>query len=190
MKLTKRTLSRPVAILSIATGVLTTGADASSTTSASGSWPYPNDNVADTRVATSSTISSANVSGLTIKLTGAAAAGVGSFKNGAGSLVANPMVINGVVYLQDLDSNVFALALASWKLKWKNDLVFTTLFHGSLIALNRSTGAIVFRQQLPTSTNSPIAIAGNTVLVPTGGGGPALTERHPAVPQLVANRAP
>jgi outer membrane protein assembly factor BamB len=99
---------------------------------------------------------------------------------------------------------VEALNLATGKVEWdtkvadlplgavtvSNDLVFTTLYHGVLIALNRSTGAIVFRHRLPTSTNSPIAIAGDTVLVPTGGGGPALTEKHPEGPQLVAYSAP
>ena len=73
-----------------------------------------------------------------------------------------------------------ALNLATGKVQWdtrvsdlplgaatvSNDLVFTTLAKGTLIALNRSTGAIVFRQRLPASTNAPIAIAGNTVLVP------------------------
>jgi alcohol dehydrogenase (cytochrome c) len=71
----------------------------------------------------SSTISSTNVAELkpawTFKLTGAAAAGVGSFKNYAGSLAANPVVQDGVVYLQDLDSNVYALDLASGKLRWE-----------------------------------------------------------------------
>jgi outer membrane protein assembly factor BamB len=51
-----------------------------------------------------------------------------------------------------------------------NDLVFTTLFNGELLALNRMTGAIVYRHALPTSTNSPIAITKNAVLVPAGGG--------------------
>jgi alcohol dehydrogenase (cytochrome c) len=50
-----------------------------------------------------------------------------------------------------------------------NDLVFTTLSHGVLIALNRNTGAIASRVELPTTANSSIAIAGNTVLVPAGG---------------------
>ena len=50
-----------------------------------------------------------------------------------------------------------------------NDLVFTTLYNGVLIALNRSTGAIVYRRRLPTSTNSPIAVAASTVIVPAGG---------------------
>jgi outer membrane protein assembly factor BamB len=50
-----------------------------------------------------------------------------------------------------------------------NDLLFTTLYNGELIALDRDTGAIVYRHQLPTSTNAPIAVFGNTVLVPAGG---------------------
>jgi alcohol dehydrogenase (cytochrome c) len=51
----------------------------------------------------------------TFKLTGKAAAGVRPY----GSLTANPIVQNGVVYLQDLDSNVYALALATGKLRWE-----------------------------------------------------------------------
>ena len=64
-----------------------------------------------------------------------------------------------------------------------NDLVFTTLYDGVLVALNRSTGAIVYRRQLPTSTNSPIAIAGNTVIVPAGG---PMTSTGGGDPQVVA----
>jgi hypothetical protein len=78
---------------------------------------------------------------------------------------------------------VEALSLATGKVEWdtkvpsmplgaatvSNDLVFTTLYSGVLIALNRGTGAIVYQHQLPASTNSPIAVFGNTVLVPAGG---------------------
>ncbi len=92
---------------------------AASTTGASGSWLYSNADLANTRDATGSGISSANVSRLTqawtFRLTGKAAAGVRPF----GSLIANPIVQNGVVYLQDLDSNVYALALATGKLRWE-----------------------------------------------------------------------
>lgn len=49
--------------------------------------------------------------------------------------------------------------------------------------MNRSTGAVVYRHQLPTSTNSPIAIAGNTVIVPAGG---PLTGTRSGNAQLVA----
>jgi alcohol dehydrogenase (cytochrome c) len=65
-----------------------------------------------------------------------------------------------------------------------NNLVITTLYTGELVALNRSTGAIVYEHQLPTSANSPIAIAGNTILVPAGG--PNLYGPTGGSPQLVA----
>ncbi len=92
---------------------------AASSPGGSGSWPYSNADLANTRDAPDSTISSANVSRLkpawTFKLTGTAAAGVG----GSGSLAANPIVQDGVVYLQDLDSNVYALSLTSGALEWE-----------------------------------------------------------------------
>ena len=85
----------------------------------SGSWPFPNATLANTRDAPHSAISAKNVSSLkpawTFKLTGKGAVGV----TGSGSLVAGPIVQDGVVYLQDLDSNVYALALDSGKLEWK-----------------------------------------------------------------------
>jgi alcohol dehydrogenase (cytochrome c) len=68
-----------------------------------------------------------------------------------------------------------------------NDLVFTVLYKGVLIALNRTTGAIVYRQQLPTSASAPIAIAGNTVIVPAGG--PTLSNGG-GDPQVLAYTAP
>jgi outer membrane protein assembly factor BamB len=84
----------------------------------SGTWAYPNGNLANTRVA-DTTITSANVSSLreawSFHLTGKAAAGV----NGAGSFAATPVVVNGVVYLQDLDANVYAISLATGKLRWE-----------------------------------------------------------------------
>jgi outer membrane protein assembly factor BamB len=57
-----------------------------------------------------------------------------------------------------------------------NNLVFTTILYGNsklvqsrLLGFNRSTGAIVFNQKLPDTTNAPLAIAGNTMIVPAGG---------------------
>jgi outer membrane protein assembly factor BamB len=91
---------------------------------ASGSWPYPNGNLANTRVAAGSAISSANVPQLrqawSFKLTGKAAAGIGT----TGSFAAAPVVAGGVVYIQDLDCNVYALSLATGKLLW-SDMVNT-----------------------------------------------------------------
>ncbi|MBV8999808.1 MAG: PQQ-binding-like beta-propeller repeat protein, partial [Solirubrobacterales bacterium] len=89
-----------------------------STAGPAASWPYSNADLANTRDAVDSTISSANVSRLaqawTFKLTGQAAVGVRPY----GSLSANPIVENGAVYLQDLDSNVYALSLTTGKLQW------------------------------------------------------------------------
>jgi alcohol dehydrogenase (cytochrome c) len=98
---------------------------------------------------------------------------------------------------------VEALNLATGKVEWdtklpsmplgaatvSNDLVFTTLYNGVLIAFNRDTGAIVYQHKLPTSVNSPIAVFGNTVLIPAGG--PAVSKSDKGGhPQLVAYTIP
>jgi alcohol dehydrogenase (cytochrome c) len=99
---------------------------------------------------------------------------------------------------------VEALSLATGKVEWdtkvpsmplgaatvSNDLVFTTLYDGALIALNRATGAIVYRHQLPASTNSPIAVFGNTVLVPAGGPQTAASLNSGGTAQLIAYTVP
>jgi len=106
-----------VASLIAATCATLTSASAAPTPKAS--WPYSNGNLANTRVATGSTISLANVSQLkeiwSFELKGKAA------KNdaGTGTLAANPIVVNGVVYMQDLRCDVFALSLATGKLIWE-----------------------------------------------------------------------
>jgi outer membrane protein assembly factor BamB len=88
-------------------------------TTPSGTWAYPNGDLANTRVAADTTISSANVSSLreawSFHLAGKAAAGV----KGSGSFAAAPVVVDGVVYLQDLDANVYAISLATGKLRWE-----------------------------------------------------------------------
>jgi outer membrane protein assembly factor BamB len=50
-----------------------------------------------------------------------------------------------------------------------NNLVFTAIESGHLIACNRATGVIVLNMKLPRTMNSTLAIAGNTIIVPTGG---------------------
>ena len=67
-----------------------------------------------------------------------------------------------------------------------NDLVFTTLFNGELIALDRSTGAIVYRTRVPDSTNADLAVAGDTIIVPAGG--PTSPTSAKSTPQIVAYR--
>ena len=98
---------------------------------------------------------------------------------------------------------VEALSLATGKVEWdtkvptmplgattvSNDLVFTDLYNGVLIALKGATGEIVYRHQLPTSANTPIAVFGNTVLVPVGGPLTSSTDSGHN-PQLVAYTVP
>ena len=137
---------------------------------------------------------------------------------GYGGVLSNPAVADGTVYVATVDlpftiskltyplgvpdgtgtGEIAALDLATGKVEWdtrvpamplgattvSNDLVFTTLYTGVLVALNRSTGAIVYERNLPTSANAPIAIAGNAILVPAGG--PDLFGIKGRTPQLVA----
>jgi outer membrane protein assembly factor BamB len=84
------------------------------------------------------------------------------------------------------DTKVPAMPLGATTVS--NDLVFTTLYNGVLIALDRSTGAIVYRHSLPTSANAPIAIAGNAILVPAGGS--SILGPKGGSPQLVAYTVP
>jgi len=127
-----------------------------------GSWPYPNGDMSNTRDAAGSSISSANVSQLreawSFKLTGTPAKGV----EDAGSFAANPVVANGVVYIQDLDANVYAVSLATGKLKWEYQVnipeksgpgpdgvaVAGGVVYGdsstSVFALNAATGSVLW----------------------------------------------
>ena len=75
-------------------------------------WPSPNQNLYNTRVA-HSTIASTNVSKLriawTIPLQG---------KGATGADVANPVIANGIAYLQDGASNVMAVQDATGQVLW------------------------------------------------------------------------
>jgi alcohol dehydrogenase (cytochrome c) len=139
-----------------------------------------------------------------------------------GGLLSNPALAGNTVYVATVDQKftlakmsyplgapdgpgtgeIEALDLTTGKVEWdtkvpamplgaatvSNDLVFTTLYTGVLIALNRATGAIVYQHKLPTSANAPIAIAGNTILVPAGG--PSVFGPKGGSPQLVAYTIP
>ena len=78
-----------------------------------GSWPYPNGDLANTRDAAGSAISSANVASLQQAWTFKLPASEVTSGPGFGSLTGTPVVTNGVVYLQDLGDNVYALDLAT-----------------------------------------------------------------------------
>jgi alcohol dehydrogenase (cytochrome c) len=159
----------------------------------SGSWPYPNADAENTRQAPGSLISSANVSQLqqawTFRITSQSDGGVGA-------LAMSPVVVNGVVYIQDLHANVYAIDLASGKLRWEHPFntvvlggpgpngvaVANGLVYGdtprAVFALSAATGKPVWvdRNLLTNSQGvfeiQPQAIAGRVYLASALGSGP------------------
>jgi len=57
-----------------------------------------------------------------------------------------------------------AMAMALGAATISNDLVFTTTFDGTVIALSREDGSIVWQDDLGTRTNAPLTIAGDTLV--------------------------
>lgn len=104
----------------VAALVTGTGHAAAGTGPVGGSWPYPNGDLSNTRVAVDSSITAASVARLaeawSFHLSGRAARSL----DHTGSLVSNPVVVGGVVFVQDLRSNVYALALATGTLLWEH----------------------------------------------------------------------
>lgn len=112
--------ARTTLVVLVGIVILATGAGqslATAATAAPGSWPYPNGDLANTRLALGSTISTKNVGALkqawTFRLPRAVHEKVGS-------LASSPIIVRGVVYFQDLDSNVYALSLATGGLRWEH----------------------------------------------------------------------
>src|SRR4051794_19118285 len=79
-----------------------------------GAWPAHNYDLANTRATTQTPINSQTVSQLKPKWTFA-------FKgaSGFGAFASTPISLNGTVYLQDLNSNVFALDRTTGRVKWR-----------------------------------------------------------------------
>jgi alcohol dehydrogenase (cytochrome c) len=81
-----------------------------------GSWPSHNLGLANTRANLDSRIDAGDVATLkerwTFKL---------PYAGAYGSFTSNPIVLDGVVYLEDPDSDVFALHLSTGKLLWRHD---------------------------------------------------------------------
>ncbi len=77
-------------------------------------WPAPNGDLAATRDAKGSPIDAANVSDLEVAWTFDVEA-TGAF----GGMTAPPLVLGDTVYLQDMQSNVFALDRATGEVKWE-----------------------------------------------------------------------
>lgn len=90
------------------------------------------------------------------------------FATGKGELVRLDLATGEIDWSVELDTMPFGAATIS------NDLLFTTLFDGRLVAHSLEDGSEVWSSRLPAGTNSPVAIAGDRVVTASGfpqGGG-------------------
>ena len=98
-------------------GTAVTGTAPAATGGPAAGWTLPDADLANTRDVASA-ITSMNVSKLgvawTVPLTIPTA-------HTDGAYATTPVIVNGVVYLQDLDSDVYAISLATGQVLWKHD---------------------------------------------------------------------
>jgi len=144
-------------------------------------WPAPNQDLGNHRVATSK-IDAGNVNKLGVAWT-VPIQGGGTF----GNYASTPIVANGVVYTQDLTSNVKAIDLKTGQVKWSKDynsvdegpngvaIGYNKIYGATsdfAFALNKDTGAEVWRsQRLTRNANEGIDMApgvfGGTLYIST-----------------------
>jgi outer membrane protein assembly factor BamB len=79
-----------------------------------------------------------------------------------GELVALDVNTGAVKWFHTFNSAAFGAATVA------NDLVFTTAFEGKLFAMKTGSGEVVWERELPSGTNTGVAIAGNTLIAPAG----------------------
>jgi len=125
-----------------------------------GAWPAHNYNLSNTRATTQTPINSQTVSKLKVKWRFKLPY-IGQF----GAYTSNPIVLNGVVYIEDPDSNVYALNRETGAVMWKHlyksvtpsggpnglALGYGLLFgatEGAAFALNPKNGAQVWMHKL------------------------------------------
>lgn len=88
---------------------------------------------------------------------------------GTGEMVALDVATGRVRWDRKLPHSPYGAATIS------ADLVFTTTYDGTVWALRRDDGRVVWTTRLPTGTNAPVAVAGDTLIaastVPLEGGG-------------------
>jgi glucose dehydrogenase/plastocyanin len=179
-----------VPLVVLITAACQTTASSSSSSSSSSSpqgaseseWPQANHDYANSRAASGSTISSANVRRLGVGWTfGVRGASV------YGSFATSPIVVGGTVYLQDLNSNVYALDLETGTLDWEkrydaanlgpngpavaDGRVFVTDGMQTVAALDASSGTQIWSKQIaPPATQGiteQLTVRDGTVYVST-----------------------
>jgi plastocyanin len=84
------------------------------------------------------------------------------FASGRGELVRLDLATGAIDWSVDLDTMPLGAMTIS------NDLLFTTLFDGRLVAHSLEDGSEVWSSRLPAGTNSPVAIAGDRLVTAAG----------------------
>jgi glucose dehydrogenase len=144
-------------------------------------WPAHNHDLANTRATTSTAIDSRTVAQLKLKWR-FAFTGTSSF----GAFSSTPIVLGDTVYLQDLNSNVYALDRSTGRVRWKHlfnepNVGPNGVSYGwgrlygatvsSAFALDPATGKLLWSRRLTRSDHEGIEIApqlyDHTVLVST-----------------------
>src|SRR5579872_1247636 len=151
-------------------GAAVAGTAPAATARPAAGWTQPDADLASTRYVASS-ITSTNVSDLgvawTVPLTM-------STTHTDGAYATTPVIVNGVVYVQDLDSDVFAISLATGKVLWTHDYnspnggpdgvnvaggVVYAATAKAAVALNAATGAQLWSRTLIENDHEGIAMA-------------------------------
>jgi outer membrane protein assembly factor BamB len=146
-----------------------------------GSWPAHNYDLANTRATTQTPINSQTVSKLKVKWR-FALKGASAF----GDFASTPIVLNDTVYLQDLNSNVYALDRSTGKLEWQHTFNKPSIgpngiaygygrIYGAtatnVFALDPTTGKLLWSRKLIRNNQEGIdmtpQVYDNTVLIST-----------------------
>jgi outer membrane protein assembly factor BamB len=144
-------------------------------------WPAFGHDLSNTRATTRSPINSSNVSKLKVKWT-FAFKGASAF----GEFASTPIVLGNDVYLQDLNSNVYALNRSTGKVKWEHAFNKPSIgpngvsygygrIYGATetnaFALDPNTGKLLWSRKLTKKSSEGIDMApqlyDNTVLIST-----------------------
>ena len=151
-------------------GTAVTGTAPAATGRPAAGWTLPGADLANTRYVASA-ITSADVSTLgvawTVPLTISTARTDGAYAT-------TPVIVNGVVYVQDLESDVMAISLATGKVLWRHDYnspnggpdgvnvaggVVYAATAKSAVALDAATGAQLWSRTLIGNDHEGIAMA-------------------------------
>ena len=84
------------------------------------------------------------------------------FAEGTGEIVRLDLATGRIDWSVDVDTMPLGAVTIS------NDLLFTTLFDGRVVAYSLDDGSEVWSARLPAGTNSPLAIAGDTLVTAAG----------------------